>query len=348
MTKMVIPIGTLNAPLFLKRLYFTLQVKNKMMYPFCKQMKKESIVLEDFELARLLTITRDAIRKARQKELDQFNVHIRRASLLRAIDSLGEKATPVAIAQWLLRERHTVSELLGKIETEGFAKKIRDLGRKNQVRVVLTAKGTKILQQSIVRTSLHQIISCLAEEDKERLRRLLKKVRTQAMKEIGFAVTITHLPDSDPDYQLFGLIIEATDAMHKARQKELLEHNINMSWSAILLTVKALGDKATPIAIGRWLLRERHTVSELLDKMENGGLVQKIRDLDRKNRVRVILTPKGLETCEKSRAGTAFPRVVSSLTKSEREHLKTCLRLLRDEALKSLGQFRSRNLSEQV
>ena len=251
MTGIVIPVDTMNAPLFLKRSHFTLQEKNKMMYPFRTQMKQESVVLEDFELARLLTITRDAIRKARQKELDQFNVHIRRASLLRAIDSLGDKATPVAIAQWLLRERHTVSELLGKIEAEGLAKKIRDLDRKNRVRVVLTAKGAKMLQQSIVRTSLHQIISCLSEEDKERLRRLLKKLRARAMKEIGFAVTITHLPDSDPDYQLFGLIIEATDAMHKARQKELYEHNINMSWSAILLTVKALGDKATPIAIGK-------------------------------------------------------------------------------------------------
>lgn len=330
------------------RSHFALQEKNKMVYLFCTRMKQESVVLEDFELARLLTITRDAIRKARQKELDRFNVHIRRASLLRAIDSLRDKATPVAIAQWLLRERHTVSELLGKIETEGLAKKIRDLDRKNRVRVVLTAKGTKMLQKSITRASLHQIISSLSEADKERLRRLLKKLRARAMEEIGFDVTITHLPDNDPDYQLFGLIIEATDAMHKARQKELFEHSINMSWSAILLTVKALGDQATPIAIGRWLLRERHTVSELLDKMESDGLVDKIRDLDRKNRVRVILTSKGLEVYEKSRAGTAFPRVVSSLTKSEREHLKMCLRLLRNEALKSLGQPFSGKPSEQI
>jgi DNA-binding MarR family transcriptional regulator len=345
----VITVDVLHAALLSPdRPHFILRVKNKMMYLVYRQMKQKSIVLEDFELARLLTITRDAIRKARQKELDQFNVHIRRASLLRAIDSLGDKATPVAIAQWLLRERHTVSELLGKIESEGLAKKIRDLDRKNRVRVVLTAKGAKMLQQSIVRTSLHQIISSLSEEDRERLRRSLKKLRIQAMKEISFAVTITHLPDSDPDYQLFGLIIEATDAMHKARQRELYEHGINMSWSAILLTVQALGNRATPIAIGRWLLRERHTVSELLDKMENDGLVEKIRDLDRKNRVRVMLTPKGLETYEKSRAGTVFPRVISSLTKSEREHLKTCLRLLRNEALKSLGRYHPRQLTEQI
>jgi DNA-binding MarR family transcriptional regulator len=146
MPGVVLPVYIMNMPSSLKMLYFTLQGKNKMMYPFNKHMKQESVVLEDFELARLLTITRDAIRKARQKELDQFDVNIRRASLLRAIDSLGDRATPVAIAQWLLRERHTVSELLGKIETEGLAKKIRDLDRKNRVRVVLTAKGTKMLQ----------------------------------------------------------------------------------------------------------------------------------------------------------------------------------------------------------
>jgi len=303
-------------------------------------MKQRSAVLEDFELARLLTNTRDAIRKARQQELNQLNVHIRRASLLRAIDSLGENATPVTIAQWLLRERHTVSELLGKIEAEGLAIKIRDLERKNRVRVVLTEKGTRMFRRSVVRTSLHQIISCLSEKDKLCLRRSLVKLRSQAMKEIGFPVTITHLPDNDPDYQLFGLIIEATDAMHKARQKELNKHNIHMSWSAILLTIKALGNRATPIAIGQWLLRERHTVSELLDKMESEGLVEKIRDLDRKNRVRVVLTPKGLRVYMKSRGGTVFPRVISSLTKSEREHLKECLRLLRNEALNFIGKIR--------
>jgi len=310
-------------------------------------MNRESIILEDFELARLLTITRDAIRKARQKELNKFDVHIRRASLLRAIDSLGSKATPVAIAQWLLRERHTVSELLGKTEAEGLVRKIRDLDRRNRVRVVLTAKGTKILEKSTIRTSLHQIISWLPEKDKKLLKKSLEKLRAQAMKEIGFPVTIPHLPDSDPDYQLFGLIVETTDAMHKARQRELYEHGIHMSWSAILLTIKALDARATPVAIGRWLLRERHTVSELLNKMEADGLVEKIRDLDRKNRVRVILTTKGLKNYEKSRAGTVFPRVVSSLTKEEKGHLKMCLRLLRNEALKYLGRFRSAKITDQ-
>lgn len=311
---------------------YPLRSKTQMMYVSVK-MKKQPPDIETFELARLLTITRDTIRKSRQKELDQFNVHVRRASLLRAIDVLGNEATPVAIAQWLVRERHTVSELLSKIEEEGLARKIRDLDRRNRVRVVLTPRGAKILQKSVIRTSLHQIISCLTEEDKPRLRQTLMKLRSRAMEEIGFPVTITHVPDNDPDYQLFGLMIEATDAMHKARQKELNHDHIHMSWSAILLTVKALADKATPVEIGRWLQRERHTVSELLDKMEDAGLVQKIRDLERKNRVRVVLTQEGIRTYNKSRAGTIFPKVISALTSSERDHLKKCLRLLYNEAI---------------
>jgi hypothetical protein len=95
-SNVAIPIDVLKTLFSPEGLYFALREKNKMMYPFSKQMEQESGILEDFELARLLTITRDAIRKARQKEMDQFNVHIRRASLLRAIDSLGDKATPVA------------------------------------------------------------------------------------------------------------------------------------------------------------------------------------------------------------------------------------------------------------
>lgn len=296
-------------------------------------MKKELADIGTFELARLLTITRDAIRKSRQKELDRFNVHVRRASLLRAIDVLGNEATPVAIAQWLVRERHTVSELLSKIEEEGLARKVRDLDRRNRVRVVLTREGTRILQHSVKRISLHQIISCLTEEDKQQLRQSLMKLRSRAMKEIGFPVSIAHVPDNDPDFQLFGLMIEATDAMHKARQKELNQDHIHMSWSAILLAVKSLADKATPVEIGRWLQRERNTVSELLDKMENAGLVRKIRDLERKNRVRVVLTQKGIRTYNKSRAGTIFPKIISALTSAERDHLKQCLHRLHKEAV---------------
>ncbi len=86
-------------------------------------MKQRSAFLEDFELARLLTNTRDAIRKARQQELNQLNVHIRRASLLRAIASLGENATPVTIAQWLLRNGIPSRNFSGRLKLKALQSK---------------------------------------------------------------------------------------------------------------------------------------------------------------------------------------------------------------------------------
>ena len=110
-------------------------------------MKRGPFSEESFELARLLSKTRDAIRKTRQKELDQYSVHARRATLLLAVQSLGDRATPVAIGKWLLRERHSVSELLSKMENDGLVKKIRDLDRRNRVRVVLTPKGLEVYRK---------------------------------------------------------------------------------------------------------------------------------------------------------------------------------------------------------
>jgi DNA-binding MarR family transcriptional regulator len=143
---------------------------------------------------------------------------------------------------------------------------------------------------------------------------------------------------SEETFELSRLLSITRDAIRKARQKELDQYNVHTRRATLLLAVQSLGDRATPVAIGKWLLRERHSVSELLSKMENDGLVKKIRDLDRRNRVRVVLTPKGLRLYEKSSKGTVFPGVISSLSQKERKHLKGCLRILMNEALKELGK----------
>ena len=295
--------------------------------------KRRPFSEESFELARILSKTRDAIRKARQKELDQYHVHARRATLLLAVQSLDDRATPVAIGKWLLRERHSVSELLSKMENDGLVTKIWDLDRRNRVRVVLTPKGLEIYRKSVERESLHRIMSSLSEADFDRLRVSLQKLRTKALNILYSELQVPQIPNQGRGFELLGLLMEATDAVRKARQKELNEHGIDLAWSGVLLSVRALGDRATPVAIGKRLLRERHSVSEILSKMENDGLVKKIRDLDRRNRVRVVLTPKGLRLYEKSSKGMVFPSVISSLSQKERKHLKGCLRVLLNKAM---------------
>ena len=140
----------------------------------------------------------------------------------------------------------------------------------------------------------------------------------------------------DEEYSLWVLLSQAADATAKARQKELDRYGISTVEAAVLFTIQAIGDTATPAEISRWLLRESHTVSELLSRMEKDGLVSKTKDLDRKNLVRVTITEKGREAYDHSTKWNSVRRLMSSLSEGERRQLRSYLERVRDRALKEL------------
>jgi DNA-binding MarR family transcriptional regulator len=291
---------------------------------------------ESYELSRLLLITRDAIRKVRNKELTQYNVQSNRVSLLLAIDALKDNATPVAIGKYLLRERHSISELLSRAEKDGLVEKKWDLQRKNGVRVVLTPIGGKINKKSAERRSIHAVMAALSAKDAERLRSYLISLRDYTLKNLDLTSTIPELRVGDRDYEIFGLLISTTESILKARQKELSEYNIEPARSGVLITIAQLGNEATPVAIGKHLSRTRHSISELLSRAEKDGLVEKKRDIERKNGVRVVLTPKGKEVAQKTAKGLILPKIMSSLTGKERQELRKLLNVLFNKAMETM------------
>jgi DNA-binding MarR family transcriptional regulator len=291
---------------------------------------------ESYELSRLLLITRDAIRKVRNKELTQYNVQSNRVSLLLAIDALKDNATPVAIGKYLLRERHSISELLSRAEKDGLVEKKWDLQRKNGVRVVLTPIGGKINKKSAERRSIHAVMAALSAKDAERLRSYLISLRDYTLKNLDLTSTIPELRVGDRDYEIFGLLISTTESILKARQKELSEYNIEPARSGVLITIAQLGNEATPVAIGKHLSRTRHSISELLSRAEKDGLVEKKRDIERKNGVRVVLTPKGKEVAQKTAKGLILPKIMSSLTGKERQDLRKLLNVLFNKAMETM------------
>jgi DNA-binding MarR family transcriptional regulator len=291
---------------------------------------------ESYELSRLLLITRDAIRKVRNKELTQYNVQSNRVSLLLAIDALKDNATPVAIGKYLLRERHSISELLSRAEKDGLVEKKWDLQRKNGVRVVLTPIGGKINKKSAERRSIHAVMAALSAKEAERLRSYLISLRDYTLKNLDLTSTIPELRVGDRDYEIFGLLISTTESILKARQKELSEYNIEPARSGVLITIAQLGNEATPVAIGKHLSRTRHSISELLSRAEKDGLVEKKRDIERKNGVRVVLTPKGKEVAQKTAKGLILPKIMSSLTGKERQDLRKLLNVLFNKAMETM------------
>ena len=148
------------------------------------------------------------------------------------------------------------------------------------------------------------------------------------------------LYDTDIDYNLWWLIVHMRRAMYKARAKELFQYGITPEEAAVLFIVNAIGRQATPAEISRWLLREPHSTSGLIDRMVKEGLVRKVKDLERKNMVRVAITEKGQQLYNQSTKRESVHRIMSSLAGDECQKMWECLRKLRDKAFEEIGVVR--------
>ena len=139
----------------------------------------------DYELWWLILHLRRAMRKIRARELFQYGITPEEAAVLLVVQTIGDKATPAEIARYLLREPHSISGLLSRMQEDGLVRKAKDLDRKNMVRVELTDKGRKAYRQSTKKESIHRLMSCLSEEDRQQLRAPLEKLCRKALEELG-------------------------------------------------------------------------------------------------------------------------------------------------------------------
>ncbi|MBI4284999.1 MAG: winged helix DNA-binding protein [Chloroflexi bacterium] len=138
---------------------------------------------ELYDLWILLSRTRHAFYRARQKELAQYGISVREAGVLYVIDMLGQKATPTEIARWFIQEPHSVSELVSRMEKRDLVRKAKDLARRNLVRVELTDKGKEALRYSLKRETVHSIMAALSASERHQLAGYLKTIRDKALEE---------------------------------------------------------------------------------------------------------------------------------------------------------------------
>lgn len=140
---------------------------------------------EDQDLWLLLTHARYAVFRAREKELQRYGVSPEQVGLLFVIQALGNRATPAALSRHILRQPHTVSALVDRMARRGLVKKVKDLDRKNLVRVVMTEKGQKTYELSTKRGPIHRIMNTLDTEERKQFRGYLERLLATARKEIG-------------------------------------------------------------------------------------------------------------------------------------------------------------------
>ena len=140
---------------------------------------------QDYNLWVLMRQTRDAMTKARERELEKYGISSIQAAVLFTVQSIGVEATPAEISRRLVREPHSVSGLLSRMEKQGLIKRVKDLPKRNMLRVVMTEKGETAYDQSTKRTTMHEIIGILSENERRRLWDDLEKLRDKSMKLAG-------------------------------------------------------------------------------------------------------------------------------------------------------------------
>ncbi|MFC1944832.1 MarR family winged helix-turn-helix transcriptional regulator [Chloroflexota bacterium] len=167
-------------------------------------------------------------------------------------------------------------------------------------------------------------------------------MRNKAIEGLGiiYPLPIPENPELSPmvgQHLPFVLLYQVRDAMAKAIENEVRRFGVSFMRAAVLLVVSSIVGPATPTEISRWLFREPHDVSVLVARMEKTGLVRRVKDMERRNFIRVEITDKGEEVIQQLREMKVMQEIFTCITPEELENLGIYLWRLRNKAIEELG-----------
>ena len=141
---------------------------------------------------------------------------------------------------------------------------------------------------------------------------------------------------ADKDYTLLTFVLQVADILFKIRERELLPQNLSATAAEILFLVDAMGEGVTPAKITRMMLREPHSISGILVRMENHGLIKRTKDMERKNRIRITLTAKGEKALKQAMKLEGTTGIIAGLSTVQQKQLKASLTALKEAGMKEL------------
>lgn len=147
------------------------------------------------------------------------------------------------------------------------------------------------------------------------------------------------LNTGDKFFNAWAMLRRTADVVARARHKELVRYGITIRQASALHLIQMLGEQATPAEIARAELRQPHTVSAILQTMEGQGLINRHKDLERRNQVRAVLTSKGLQAYEDSKKRESIRSIMSCLDNEDLASLQRILGKISDAAKKELKKY---------
>ena len=149
------------------------------------------------------------------------------------------------------------------------------------------------------------------------------------------------IDDQDSSLSLYLLIRKTSDLAFVSRSGELRKHSVTPMQAAVLNIIHNIGRKATPAEISRHLIRQPHSVSSLIDRMAADGLVRRVKDLDRKNLVRVKMTQKGKTVYSHLSERRSIHDMMVDLSEDERRQMIQSLLKIQTRLHQKFGETKS-------
>ena len=133
-------------------------------------------------------------------------------------------------------------------------------------------------------------------------------------------------------WQAWAVLVQTRHRLHETLKKAMEPLGVSPRQAAVLMIIEGIDGPATPAEISRWLNRERPSVSVLLERMKRKGLIEKTKDFNRKNLVRVTLTEKGKETIDALMEMKIVAPIFSTISEEQLQQLMSYLTILSDRA----------------
>lgn len=123
--------------------------------------------------------TYDSITKCKDDVFTTVGLPYQQFIVIGAIKHIGDRATPTNIANWLDRNRNTITLIIDRMEKDGLVKRVRDLKDRRRLRLVITTKGEEKRKGALkpAREISEKLLSVLSPEELSTFATLLRRVR---------------------------------------------------------------------------------------------------------------------------------------------------------------------------
>ena len=296
---------------------------------------------------RLLDNTRFAISRLREIELNQFDLTIEQSSILKILASLGGSSNLGELEYLTLRQPHSLSTLISRMNRLKLVGKKRTAAEK-RYSIFITKHGQTLLDR-VTENSLSEVFSCLSTKQLTDFVRLFDILRSQALgllrvpflKYINREASGIYGGQSEPWHTLsaetaWTLFDGTRFIVARLREIEIARFGLTQEQLIVLHTLLENRGTMTTRMLEEATLRQHHSISVLVNRMIKMGLLSKTREAG-KTRNTIVISRKGQELLQ-TITQFSIEMTFAVLRTREKERVIRYLRLLHDKARTMLGK----------